>query len=164
VTESRPAAFYCPEGSWQRTKVPSGYFSLPLTEVSLRNRVDIEKCPRSKTCVDGVQYANFFWFSGECSEMTTESGEPVSASKASVNVDEGKDGLPVGSPQRVLSPYPVQFSIDPASSYQSGGNFHLEVVGNGSTVQVCRFFNAKAVSTRELSLAPNSHMLHSHTL
>jgi hypothetical protein len=85
--------------------------------------------------------------------MTTESGEPVSASKASVNVDEGKDGLPVGSPQRVLSPYPVQFSIDPASSYQSGGNFHLEVVGNGSTVQVCRFFNAKAVSTRELSLA-----------
>jgi hypothetical protein len=135
LTESKPEAFYCPEGSAKRTRVPDGFFSLPLTEISTRNRVGAEKCPKTKTCIDGIQYANFFWFSGDCSESLTDLGEPSNSARATVEVNEGTDGLPVGLFQRVVSPFPVIFTLDPSSMYQNGGTFQLEERGN-SSIQV----------------------------
>jgi len=133
-TENKPENYYCPLGSAQRVVVPPKYFSEPVTEVSKRNRESVSKCSKTTTCLEGIEYSNFFWFQGDCADGILD--ETAMISKAFVAVDEATDSLPVGTVQKVLSPFPVEFQIDPNSNYQNGGPFELSVIGNGSSFQL----------------------------
>ena len=131
ATEPNPEAFYCPAGSFKRTRAPDNWFTTPQSTDFTRNRQAAEPCPRTSQCVDGLQTSSLLWDTGDCATGLDKSGTGV-ATRAAVSVDEATDGALVGSKQTVLSPYPVLFELSGFGSR----HFALDVTGNGSQAQV----------------------------
>ena len=121
---AHPANYYCPAGSGRRVLVPPNYFSTPQDEASARNREGALPCPRSSSCLLGLQLSQLVWKAGDCAGGTNALGTRAAAA---VSVAEAGDGYAVGAGQLVLSPFPVAFSLDPASDSALGGAFKIEV-------------------------------------
>ena len=128
-TVAVPESYYCPAGSSSSSRVPRDFFSTPLGDDFKFTRQSIAKCPKINNCINGIQYAGFLWYEGDCSDAAEFEGAD---SKAIIEVEEARAMEPVGLGQRILSPYPVEFEL----TGDGGRAFAMVVDQNTTSAQI----------------------------
>ncbi len=145
-----PERFYCPAGTGSRATrgvVTSNdnEYTVPEGEAFRFTREATERCPRTSNCENGLRYDAFLWISGSCADASNADDDSSSSSSAvAVDVDEASAGVKVGDVQRVLSPYAVAFSLDPALDFNASGGvgpFTLNATDTAVQVLVAEGYN-----------------------